>query len=279
MGLPDSVWANALTDAGLSEDDVMLFQLAGGPVGGAAEASAVVVTPGVSAESVPRFPLSSEQLALLNGVENLQRFRVISFTAASEPIAFGYIRHELEHVRQYNEMSDVLSYGNLVAAAMIKASPALPGSGRLYNLLPREVDANAAAADAIRAHYPDAVESIKLSVHSALVRGHGPTNPKTLFFRTFCFSFLFASDVEEVFASHGLPLQQYLCERDPLFPDAWRTLASDASLSAQLYKARTTYPDAQAVRRASMPGDAWTNATIAYELAYKTALVLLGYET
>jgi hypothetical protein len=74
--------------------------------------------------------------------------------------------------------------------------PHLPGTGRIYNLMPRETDANGAAAEGIRVRYPEKLGQIERSIHASLVRQNGPEEVTTLFFRSFCFAYLFRAAVD-----------------------------------------------------------------------------------
>jgi hypothetical protein len=278
--LSDASWLAALEDAGLEPENVMLLGLGGEPPGGPQEARGVLVVPGDDAKATHLFPLGTEQLASLNSAANIRRFRVVLFTAAEEPVIYGYARHELEHARQHMAAPGVLAFGNIVAEAMEHATLNLAGNGRLYNSQPREVDANAAAADAIRRRYPEAVNALDSGLHAALVRHHGPpSDPDTVFFRTVCFASLFADDVERAFAAHKVPLMEFLSADHTSYPSAWQKLVSDKDLNVLVETASETHPDAQAVQCAPMPGDAWEATVEAYRSAYERALEVLDFPT
>jgi hypothetical protein len=99
----------------------------------------------------------------------------------------GRLRHELEHVKQHR------AYGAQGKALYDLVRCVLPEDSRLFfNLVPAEVDANAAAAAHIRERYPAEVQRLSCSDDCQLTWSlSGPQSLTTLPVRMIAFAFTF----------------------------------------------------------------------------------------
>lgn len=274
------MWELAVANAGMHDLQPEVLFLDGEPVGGPTEAWGVWLMPEAEATRTPEFPLTASQIADLNSPEKIKRYRVIGFADADDGVVLGYLRHELEHVRQFQVSPPALWLNQLTMYALGPALGDLRGTGRIYNLMPRELDANGAARHAIFAWNPQEAARLRSTIFASLVRYDVTPDPGTMFFRSFCFAFLFADAVQAEFASRGEPLDDFLRNQNPEFLLAWSVLTNDARLSTLIAQARQAHPDAAAVAaRGGRPGDAWESAADLYTKAYRRALKLLDFPT
>ncbi len=281
MVVMNELWELACRDAGfVPGQDVVLQALPGRPPGGEQQAWAVWLMPDVQAHSNPSFPLTGAQIAALNAPDARDKVRVLAFTDAQPEVLLGYLRHELEHARQLKINPADAAFSPIVMLAITKQFGDLDGTGSIYNLLPREVDANAAAAALIRAHFGPQPSAHYRGLHAALFRPTDPPeDPTTLFFRTFCLGYLLKDGLRAAFDEFGLHTQEeFFTAQSPAFPEAWKQLEADAKLQRLVERAYKKVPSKGAIRTAGdRPGDAWVSAVRAFKTAHVRAMAVLGY--
>ncbi len=118
------------------------------------------------------------QLAAANVPDAQIKWRAgVRIDQGPEAVA-GLIRHELEHCRQYAIADPGTGLLNLHFAAQESLAPAhdLPGSNELYNKIPMELDADAAASCFARRKFGDARIDALVAAgnpHRALFRESG----------------------------------------------------------------------------------------------------------
>ena len=93
----------------------------------------------------------------------------------------GLLRHELEHTHQYEDHGKGLQQLHACAEdILIRHAGGVPKSGSLYNLIPMEADANAAASAFVRSIFGDErIDSLLAArdEHSGLFRAGEPPKP------------------------------------------------------------------------------------------------------
>jgi hypothetical protein len=279
MGLTDASWRAAVRDSGANPALLTLIRLDGEPVGGPAEAWGCWVPPGENASGSGLFPLSPSQVREANDPKIKDTYRVFVYTGNEEALVYGFARHELEHVCQFQDFPGSLELTLCVVASFARALPPLPGSGRIYNLAPIELDANAAARLAIALRYPARLAPLSEGIHSALAAGTHTPDRDTLFFRTFCFAYLFHDAVDAVLGESGDSLESFAVKFHPQFSEALRELEGNQELSNAIRLAYVKLPAATVVAAAgNRPGDAWGPAAEAFTSAYVSACRLLGMQ-
>ena len=150
------------------------------------------------------------------------------------------MRHELEHARQYDVGGGRGLYQllDLVYEIGPERFGGLPQSGRFYNLLPSEQDANAAAARFARAQFNDIVIAAQLAGESAvLFRQAVESHPETLAPRLISFAAIWSKTFEERVAHAERQLHATLALASPYGGALWSALRADSefqSLSAQV---------------------------------------------
>ena len=168
----DDEWLAALADAGILASSAELIVL-GGPES----------HDGCRAKYWrPGDPLDAD-VARLDNEPGLTRdlHRVALWGDHSIEGASGLLRHELEHARQLLAHSEpLLLQFQACEDRLIEEVGGLPGSARLYQDIPMEQDANAAAARFLRRRFPTAQLDELLAAgdpDSAVLRDHGEPGP------------------------------------------------------------------------------------------------------
>jgi hypothetical protein len=163
------IWTAALVDAGVDASDAVLYPFAGkqsstGYVARTWARGALVTEPG----DVAAF---GDNLAVANNKQARGLRRVAVWTDWPPEALAGLIRHELEHSLQFDADShgmfedDLQELYHQAMVALYKSALALGmptsetngviGGGELYNQIPMEVDANAAASWFVRSRFGD----------------------------------------------------------------------------------------------------------------------------
>jgi hypothetical protein len=114
-----------------------------------------------------------------NGEPGRSKRRVAIWTDHSEEGIAATLRHELEHTIQHEGQGRVLQRLHDEAFDVLcRIAGGLPGSNLLYNMIPMEQDANAAAAVFVRSLFGDArIDALVASgdKHSAMFQSReGP---------------------------------------------------------------------------------------------------------
>jgi hypothetical protein len=144
----ETTWLAALNDAGVLEDHAILVALPGdeAPDGCAAKCWPPVI--GLGADEVP--DEVRPWLDDLNRDDIRKGHRVALWTHRSVEGRAALLRHELEHGHQLAEHGMDLSGLHDLAEAILGG---VPESGRLYQEMPMEADANAAASLFVRERF------------------------------------------------------------------------------------------------------------------------------
>jgi hypothetical protein len=272
------LWDAACNDAGFRNGpDAVLELIDGQPPGGPQQSWAVWLAPKTEIAFDANYPLTAGRRAALNEPGPRAKHRVIAFSDIEPEILLGYLRHELEHARQYLGNQADFAYSPLVMLAIAEQLGDLDGTGGIYNLMPRELDANAAAAALIRGYFGPQPSARYRGLHAALFRpSEPPGDIATLFFRTFCF--MFKEGLDAAFKWLGPTKEDFFRAQNPRFVEAWDKLEKDARLTRELERAYKSVPSRKAIRAAGdRPGDAWSVALRRFESANKLALAALDW--
>lgn len=193
----EAEWEAALADANISPSRATLYTFAAGSdLGGGRQA--VYQSPGdyILPPPAQRF------LEVLNEKPDLHRVGIGSDLESY--IAAAVIRHELEHARQFERHGrGIFNLQDLiVAACWEKTGRVRVGGGFLTNIIPPELDANAAAARFVWSRHAAAAEAYLNAPHDdhqVLFRyERGPEPLETLVWRTLAYAATIADHCEAV---------------------------------------------------------------------------------
>jgi hypothetical protein len=137
-------WHAALVDVGFDVKQVRLYPFPGEK--SEAGCNAYYFTPGQRLNYHANFPdKGGAQIEDAN--KYLDRHRIAAWIDTATPILGARLRHELEHARQVEAFANrIFDLNDLVLGVLWMKLEGFRGSGQLYNAIPLEVDANAAAA-------------------------------------------------------------------------------------------------------------------------------------
>lgn len=224
------------------------------------------------------FPLDRRQLEAANRPTSRDRHRIAAWLGVEEVPLAAKLRHELEHARQWDACGERFVWFDCrMRDATAKAFGAGRGGGRVYNLFPTEVSANAAAADFVRRAYgEDAAAARRNDPHDALLfRNEGGTVPLDLLPRqTLCFASLTAREFDEEVGTDGL--DECLAIAGELDRSLWRALCNDDEIQAAAREARRAIPTDEEIQSSELPGDAWETTAEQLRTGFGRALVLAG---
>lgn len=98
------------------------------------------------------YELTEADLATANSRNYRQFPKVAVHVGHSPELVAALLRHELEHVRQFQALNCAQALHDEAVKAL-QPLRAIPNSGKFYQLIPMERDANAAARNFVRQHY------------------------------------------------------------------------------------------------------------------------------
>ncbi len=225
-------WPAALADAGFDVKQVRLYPFEGEQSDDGNRA--YYFTPGQDVHYDVNFP-DEKGGQIEDANKHRDRHRLAVWVDSSTPVLGARLRHELEHARQVeahgNHLFDI---NDLVLAVLWVKLEGLKGSGQLYNAIPLEVDANAAAARFAWQRYgedvvrdladPASVAGVRDGV---LFRSLTPPGPlESLPLRMLAFLYQFA-DLCQLFAERRRrPFDDLLEEAWPGMARAWAALVA-----------------------------------------------------
>jgi hypothetical protein len=192
----DEEWAAALGDARLDAADVCLVLM----VGPRPPTARFAIWHEPGEHIVPGLDVTPDAADRANEASCKPLHRVLlwsDFPATEVGVAMlaGFMRHELEHARQWNALGyTIFELDDLLTDVVLQKTGNVGGPGGVggyYNFKPVEQDANAAASMYLRQRYPNRVHGLLAdNDSSALVRSETPPeDTATLFARSFAFLF------------------------------------------------------------------------------------------
>lgn len=197
-------WQLALAEAGIGEADVHLLTVDGRAP--ADEPKAASYPAGRVLVEEPGDMICGPGLEEANSPEviNKQRIAVYAEFNETDPLELailgGKLRHELRHAEQRlhpcgPELFSLVELADEIARVRVGG---LPNGARIYNLMPIELDANAAAARFLRAHHGALVAEILRGDDAALARSNTPPGAiADLPAKTVAFMFIFREIAED----------------------------------------------------------------------------------
>lgn len=146
----------------------LLWQLDGCQSQGGERARSI--TRHIEVEAGEGWPELTPYLGALNDPEALHGYRIVVFSDGAIEGVAAAIRHELEHAIQVDVHGPRLVGLHDVAVAVIgERVGELPGGARLYQAIPDEMDADAAAARFVLTRYgPERINALLVAQHPAL---------------------------------------------------------------------------------------------------------------
>ncbi len=164
---------------------------------------------------------------------NKQRIAIYSDFDEDDPVELailgGKLRHEIRHAEQRlstcgGELFALVELAEEIARVKVGG---LPKGARIYNLMPVELDANAAAACFLRAHHGTVVDDILRGEDAALARSNTPPEAiADLPAKTVAFMFIFREIAEDPAHFANISFEDRLARISSQAAAHWRALAS-----------------------------------------------------
>ena len=236
-------WEAAVLDADFSLDDVKLFRPST-EVAADGETVEAYVPPGFKIVSGGPFGDGDQEL-LQEANPYTKRHRIFVWAAPEPLLTVARMRHELEHAKQSDcHGTAIQDLQGLLFMALAAKVVGIPGTSDLYDLLPSELDAHAAASRFVRDRHADEVVAVWPTECPAILRSHtGPEPVETLPVRTVAYAAQFASVCEDwSLREHHRPFIECLRAFCPRSVDVW-PLLTDSSI--RCVQARPATRDAQ----------------------------------
>jgi hypothetical protein len=168
-------------------------------------------------------------------VINKQRIAVYAEFDEADPLEVAILgaklRHELRHAEQRLSAcaAELFSLAELAdEIARVKVG-GLPGGATIYNLMPIEVDASAAAAGFLRAHHGAVVADVLRGDDAALARSNTPPEDLAdLPAKTVAFMFIFREIAEDPANFANMPFDVRLEHISAAAAACWRGLVASS---------------------------------------------------
>lgn len=247
--VPDlnETWAIACADAGLDQRFVVL---AGADTEALHDAYAVHVAP--SERLGDDSPLPVTLARAINAPAHVGQHRIGVVTRVPEAALLGILRHELEHVRQYESSDELkLTYRMqpVLAEALGRALPG-PASGVNYQLIPHEHDAHVASSALVRRQGLPVPAELLAGTHRPLFDTEPlPVDALPLGVRAMAFAALFPDEVREVLGEWGVGVAS-VCGHVGVDFARWNDVALSADVMAAARRARELTPTPGALAEA-----------------------------
>jgi hypothetical protein len=224
-------WDEALQSSLLDGSQVHVFPV---PVAAAFhEQTAICYAPDIELVDEAPHLLCGATLIEANSPEHKHKHRIAIEVNIDDDdplataIVAGKLRHELRHVEQRLVCGEQQGQLGALAHQLVEWKVGgLPESGTLYNLMPEELDANAASATFLRERFLPQVEALLHSDHAVLALSRtAPGRLVHLPAKTVCFIFELREVAEVCGRSpSGLSIRDRLGRIDPQWADVWDVL-------------------------------------------------------
>jgi hypothetical protein len=254
-------WEAALAHAQIESDAARLYLVGGKPI----DRSAIWIEPGSEIFRTPEFPLTSSQLTDANHAARRDLHRIIAFSETSPIVLAARMRHELEHARQWDQDGSRLTrLEEAIQATHGNTYGGLAWSGLIYNTVPSEADANAAAAQFAAAHFPTGeLESLIGEGDGVLFRSPASTDSETLGLRMLCHIAGWRTEFESHLDSRALNRTSFLDDVVSSGSALWIQFANDVRLQDLNRVIRNAKPTKEELESLTPRGlrDRWAEVT------------------
>jgi hypothetical protein len=151
----EASWLEALTDAGVDPDTALLYPFEGRRSAGPGAYGAYYLTCSFQLQADEGAPPEIEAIVdEINHDECIPAARIFVWTERTAEGTAALVRHELEHELQVEANGrDLLDLQKMAEHVISERIGGLAGGAFLYQALPHELDANAAAAAFVRERY------------------------------------------------------------------------------------------------------------------------------
>jgi hypothetical protein len=236
--------------------------------------------PGDTMIAGDEFPLSPDQLHDAN-IEHRDRHRVVVFTGASEYEVAALMRHELEHVRQQIELGDssetLIMIHERTTDVLSDLYRSRPGIATLYNLMPMERDANAAAAAFVVSTYDTIPKDVRRGEHAPLFRHteDAPRSFEDLGLRSLAFAATHATAFSTWAAANGQTSAGLFGSWVDGAEHRWAVIASDGDVRKLADASVAATPSDEEIAFAAPLPQAWLRSRDLLARAYERAVTLI----
>jgi hypothetical protein len=195
----ERLWHAAREDAGYSATEARCYPFGGRPPGTCHWAT--YFQPGNAIYRTSCYPLTPGQVTDSAQYGNAHRVTIFAGARAQEVEAL--LRHELEHARQRDAYGDMFSIYEMILETLFNQFGGEAGVGVLYNLVPMEQDANAAAAALMYDTESPIPPAVLDGEHGVLFRHpSGPPPMPSLGPRMLAFASIYGGTFETVLQRH-----------------------------------------------------------------------------
>lgn len=181
--LPSELWRLALIDAAIRADEAYLFVF---PARSATRNEATSWVPGTTIDEHDEVEDFGQSIDVANSTEVRGLHRVAIWPAGRpHEVNAALLRHELEHSRQFELHGSTVRDLFLAALDMlVEYTRDIHGAGVLYQHIPMERDADAAASGFVRTVFGDAAVDVHEEGHwPLLARNADSPDPVSIRFR------------------------------------------------------------------------------------------------
>jgi hypothetical protein len=273
------LWTLARQDAGFDPGtEVRLYPLSGTPPANGRRA--MHLEPGSEVVWEPDVTLTRNQIADANRPDVIGLHRIAVFDNQAPPVLLGLLRHELQHARQWQDDRAAYQAGELLVDMLGRVAAytsAGIGASSLYNVLPLERDANAAASTLLREHFGE-VSDRKLVAEHGQILDFDPSWALTepLGTHTMEAAALHPDEFEDACRHGGRDLDATLSALHPDGPVLWKGLKANDVLNAKRAAFPAQVPDpAEIAAAGEKPGAAWRPLHNAFLEAMAVARALI----
>ena len=224
----EAEWRAAIEDAALAFETLRLFEMPG-QMGPSGLCAVYVGQPGAQ--------YNPEEESVLNALAPIEAelaaaeefHRVVVWRNNTAPVLAALLRHELEHVRQWERHGDGVFRLNRAHWPALFEKGGTRGYKRLLNMAPLEVDASAAAARFVWRRHGNGLSIDAIPpVHQPLFAFSGGPEPiDTLPERTIHFAYLYAERCERLATAENLVFSEVLEQRWRGGAELWSRLRGD----------------------------------------------------
>jgi hypothetical protein len=252
-------WLEACADAGVTSGEQAHVAPIFGPPPPETGNFAMHYKPGSTINPDEMFPLSKGQREKFNSPDLRDTHRIAVFAEVEPRVLSGLFRHELQHARQFDSHPDAYGLTDFAQGALYLAYGARAGGAVLYNAVPLEQEANAAASRFLYTLDGEpTLDELEGPQAQLFRRPDVPWGEGRLPTETLAFVALHPDELEQTIPSSYGDLPGVIAPLHPNAAELWQRHRGDTELQAM----RATFPaliptDKEIVAAGDRPGDAW----------------------